>query len=53
MGLKRKIITGENELDLIVENFEGKGRGVRAGRPFMKGEFVIEYKGNFNCFVRY
>uniref|UniRef100_A0AC34RAN3 SET domain-containing protein n=1 Tax=Panagrolaimus sp. JU765 TaxID=591449 RepID=A0AC34RAN3_9BILA len=45
MELKRKIYTGENEFDLIVESFEDKGRGVRAARAFEKGEFVIEYKG--------
>lgn len=30
---------------LIVKNFPEKGRGIVAGRPFQRGEFVVEYIG--------
>lgn len=30
---------------LVVKDFEEKGRGIVAGRPFVRGEFVIEYIG--------
>lgn len=45
LHLYQKIITGENETDLVIEEFGEKGRGIRAKRYFEKGEFVIEYKG--------
>lgn len=32
---------------LQVKIFEGKGRGVVAARKFHKGEFVVEYAGEF------
>jgi len=27
-------------------NYEGKGRGVQATKPFKKGDFVVEYAGD-------
>lgn len=30
---------------LIIKEFDGKGRGIVAGRPFQRGEFVVEYIG--------
>lgn len=33
------------EEGLQIHNFEGKGRGIVAVRPFVKGEFVVEYAG--------
>lgn len=30
---------------LVVEDFGEKGRGIVAGRPFQRGEFVVEYIG--------
>lgn len=43
--LEELVITGANEVDLDVAMFEEKGRGLRALRPFSRGEFVVEYKG--------
>ncbi|KAI4454630.1 n-lysine methyltransferase kmt5a [Holotrichia oblita] len=30
---------------LLIREFDGKGRGVIAGRTFFKGDFVVEYSG--------
>ena len=46
MDLRRRIETCENETDLVIEDFEEKGRGICAGKSFKKGDFVCEYKGN-------
>ena len=35
----------DKALDLAVENYPGKGRGVVATRDFKSGEFVVEYSG--------
>uniref|UniRef100_A0A914YBZ9 SET domain-containing protein n=1 Tax=Panagrolaimus superbus TaxID=310955 RepID=A0A914YBZ9_9BILA len=35
----------ENEKDLIIEEFPGKGRGIRAAKNYSKNDFVCEYKG--------
>ncbi|KAI6240902.1 [Histone H4]-lysine(20) N-methyltransferase [Aphelenchoides fujianensis] len=40
------IETGYNEDYLRIFECELKGRGVRAGRPFAKDQFVVEYKGD-------
>lgn len=39
------IETGYNEDFLRIYDDEIKGRGIKAGRPFLKDEFVVEYKG--------
>ncbi|CAB3402173.1 unnamed protein product [Caenorhabditis bovis] len=44
-ALRDAIVKGTNEKFLEVYTDEIKGRGIRAGRNFNKGEFVIEYKG--------
>ncbi len=31
---------------LQIVHFEGKGRGVVASKPFIKGQFVVEYDGD-------
>lgn len=37
---------GEQRQDgLSIRDFEGKGRGIVAARPFQRGEFVVEYIG--------
>ncbi|XP_067681478.1 N-lysine methyltransferase KMT5A-like [Haliotis asinina] len=41
-----KKILSHCEDGLKVVHFEGKGRGVMATKPFMKGEFVVEYAGD-------
>lgn len=41
-----KAIREQREEGLKVVNFEGKGRGIITTRPFMKGEFVVEYIGD-------
>lgn len=41
-----KAIREERESGLKIANFEGKGRGIITTRPFMKGEFVVEYIGD-------
>ena len=33
-------------MDIEVENFPEKGRGVVAQRDFSRGEFVVEYAGD-------
>lgn len=40
-----KAIREERETGLKICHFEGKGRGVVTTRPFLKGEFVVEYIG--------
>ena len=42
--LERKVFS-INEDDLLVCNIRGKGRGVRTARQFLRGEFLVEYKG--------
>lgn len=39
-------IEKQNEDDLVVKLFKDKGRGICAGRPFSRGEFVVEYIGD-------
>lgn len=39
-------IEKQNEDSLVVKLFKGKGRGICAGRPFSRGEFVVEYIGD-------
>ncbi|XP_055857425.1 histone-lysine N-methyltransferase PR-Set7 isoform X2 [Episyrphus balteatus] len=41
-----KAILEERADGLKIENFEGKGRGICADRPFQRGEFVVEYIGD-------
>lgn len=41
-----KAIREERETGLKIAHFEGKGRGIITTRPFMKGEFVVEYIGD-------
>lgn len=41
-----KAILDERADGLKIENFEGKGRGICAARPFQRGEFVVEYIGD-------
>uniref|UniRef100_A0A182PDH9 [histone H4]-lysine(20) N-methyltransferase n=1 Tax=Anopheles epiroticus TaxID=199890 RepID=A0A182PDH9_9DIPT len=41
-----RAIREEREEGLKIEYFEGKGRGIVTTRPFMKGEFVVEYIGD-------
>lgn len=36
----------DDHLDISVETFAAKGRGVVACRNFAKGEFVVEYAGD-------
>lgn len=41
-----KAIEQQNEDGLVVKFFKDKGRGICAGRPFARGEFVVEYIGD-------
>ncbi|XP_031629507.1 histone-lysine N-methyltransferase PR-Set7-like isoform X2 [Contarinia nasturtii] len=41
-----KAIEQQCEDGLVVKYFKEKGRGICAGRPFARGEFVIEYIGD-------
>lgn len=41
-----KAIEQQCEDGLIVKFFKEKGRGICAGRPFARGEFVVEYIGD-------
>lgn len=41
-----KAIEQQSEDGLVVKLFKDKGRGICAGRPFARGEFVIEYIGD-------
>ncbi|CAD5221294.1 unnamed protein product [Bursaphelenchus xylophilus] len=43
--IRSLIETGYYEDYLRVYETEEKGRGIRAGRPFKKDEFVVEYRG--------
>lgn len=38
-------LRSEKEDGLVVHEFDGKGRGVIAEKPFFKGDFVVEYSG--------
>lgn len=38
-------IEKQSEEGLVVKVFKDKGRGICAGRPFARGEFVVEYIG--------
>lgn len=40
-----KAIEQQSEDGLVVKLFKDKGRGICAGRPFARGEFVVEYIG--------
>ena len=40
-----QLILQEEELDLQIVTHPDKGRGIRAGRAFTRGEFVVEYRG--------
>ncbi|XP_055532978.1 histone-lysine N-methyltransferase PR-Set7 [Wyeomyia smithii] len=42
-----KAIREERDFGLKIAYFDGKGRGIVTTRPFMKGEFVVEYIGDF------
>lgn len=44
--LEELVLTGENEKFLQVAICGEKGRGLIAMRPFLRGEFVVEYKGD-------
>lgn len=39
-------IEKQSEDGLVVKVFKDKGRGICAGRPFARGEFVVEYIGD-------
>ena len=39
------MVTEDAMHGLVVVDIPGKGRGVKASRPFTKGEFVVEYGG--------
>lgn len=39
-------IEKQSEDGLVVKVFKEKGRGICAGRPFARGEFVVEYIGD-------
>lgn len=41
-----KAIEHQQEDGLVVKCFKDKGRGICAGRPFTRGEFVVEYIGD-------
>ncbi|XP_053683936.1 histone-lysine N-methyltransferase PR-Set7 [Sabethes cyaneus] len=41
-----KAILEERDHGLKIAYFDGKGRGIVTTRPFMKGEFVVEYIGD-------
>ncbi|EAT48798.1 AAEL000193-PA [Aedes aegypti] len=41
-----KAIREQRESGLKIQHFEEKGRGIITTRPFMKGEFVVEYIGD-------
>lgn len=41
-----KAIREQRESGLKIKHFEGKGRGIVTTRPFIKGEFVVEYIGD-------
>lgn len=41
-----KAIEQQSEDGLVVKLFKDKGRGICAGRPFARGEFVVEYIGD-------
>lgn len=41
-----KAIEQQCEDGLVVKLFKDKGRGICAGRPFARGEFVVEYIGD-------
>lgn len=45
--LEELVLTGANEKYLQVAICGEKGRGLIAMRPFARGEFVVEYKGEF------
>lgn len=46
LALERAIIESCED-GLAVKMFENKGRGIMATRPFSRGEFVVEYIGEF------
>lgn len=41
-----RAIERKSEDGLVVQIFKEKGRGIIAGRPFARGEFVVEYIGD-------
>lgn len=41
-----KAIEQQSEDGLVVKFFKDKGRGICAGHPFARGEFVVEYIGD-------
>lgn len=41
-----RAIEQQSEDGLVVKFFKDKGRGICAGRPFARGEFVVEYIGD-------
>lgn len=41
MAIEKQLENG-----LVVKEFEGKGRGIIAGKDFKRGEFVVEYIGD-------
>lgn len=41
-----KAIREQRESGLKIQHFEEKGRGIVTTRPFLKGEFVVEYIGD-------
>ena len=46
-GIEQHLLVSDDEdLDIRIESFGEKGRGVVAQRDFKKGEFVVEYSGD-------
>lgn len=50
-ALKEAIYTLANEKHLEVYYDDAKGRGIKARREFLQGEFVCEYKGTVFYFL--
>lgn len=42
-----KAILEDREDGMAIKTFDNKGRGIVATRPFARGEFVVEYVGDF------
>ena len=42
----RLLASDDTNLGLEVATFGNKGRGIKAGRDFVKGEFIVEYAGD-------
>lgn len=46
-GIEARLLANDDSaLDIEIAHIENKGRGIVPKRPFMKGEFVVEYAGD-------